>query len=118
MVAAVIGMIPEGLYLLSSVTLAVSVGRLSMKKVLVHDMKCIETLARVNTLCVDKTGTITENKMLVQDVITLPPYEEAKALPPIRLLSPATRSAIPARTLSAWLWTSSSRPCPPLPTRS
>jgi|UniRef100_I5AQP9 cation-transporting ATPase E len=86
MVAAVIGMIPEGLYLLSSVTLAVSAARLAMKKVLVHDMKCIETLARVDVLCVDKTGTITENKMLVQDVITLEPYENDKSIPPIEEL--------------------------------
>lgn len=63
MVAAIIGMIPEGLYLLASVALAVSVMRLAGKKVLVHDMKCIETLARVDVLCVDKTGTITENTM-------------------------------------------------------
>ena len=60
MVAAVIGMIPEGLYLLASVALVVSVMRLAQKKVLVHDMKCIEMLARVDVLCVDKTGTITE----------------------------------------------------------
>ena len=58
-VAAIIGMIPEGLYLLASVALAVSVMRLAMQKVLVHNMKCIETLARVDVLCVDKTGTIT-----------------------------------------------------------
>ena len=69
MVAAVIGMIPEGLYLLASVALAVSSVRLASKKVLLHDMKCIETLARVDVLCVDKTGTITENTMKVQDVI-------------------------------------------------
>ncbi len=75
MVAAVIGMIPEGLYLLASVTLAVSVIRLSIKKVLVHDMKCIETLARVNVLCVDKTGTITENTMKVSDIVPLPAYD-------------------------------------------
>ena len=55
MVAAVLGMIPEGLYLLASVALAVSVMRLASQKVLVHDMKCIETLARVNVLCVDNT---------------------------------------------------------------
>ena len=67
MVAAVIGMIPEGLYLLASVALAVSSIRLAQKKVLLHDMKCIETLARVNVLCVDKTGTITENSMEVQE---------------------------------------------------
>ncbi len=71
MVAAVIGMIPEGLYLLASVALVVSVMRLASKKVLVHDMKCIETLARVNVLCVDKTGTITENTMEVNGVVPM-----------------------------------------------
>lgn len=65
MAAAVIGMIPEGLYLLSSLALAVSTIRLAADKVLVHDMKCIETLARVDVLCVDKTGTITEPEMEV-----------------------------------------------------
>lgn len=65
MAAAVIGMIPEGLYLLSSLALAVSTIRLAANKVLVHDMKCIETLARVDVLCVDKTGTITEPDMEV-----------------------------------------------------
>ena len=71
MVAAIIGMIPEGLYLLTSVALAVSSGRLAQKKVLIHDMKCIETLARVNVLCVDKTGTITEPGMHVYDFSVL-----------------------------------------------
>ena len=71
MVAAVIGMIPEGLYLLASVALVVSVMRLAQKKVLVHDMKCIEMLARVDVLCVDKTGTITENEMTVDDIVPL-----------------------------------------------
>lgn len=74
MVAAIIGMIPEGLYLLASVALVVSTMRLAQKKVLLHDMKCIETLARVNVLCVDKTGTITENTMKVQEVITTKNY--------------------------------------------
>ena len=74
MVAAVIGMIPEGLYLLASVALAISVIRLSSKKVLVHDMKCIETLARVDVLCVDKTGTITENNMQVISTIPMEGY--------------------------------------------
>lgn len=64
-VAAILGMIPEGLYLLASVALVVSVIRLAQKKVLVNDMKCIESLARVDVLCVDKTGTITENTMEV-----------------------------------------------------
>ena len=69
MVAAVIGMIPEGLYLLASVALAVSSMRLAKQKVLLHDMKSIETLARVDVLCVDKTGTITENTMSVKRLI-------------------------------------------------
>lgn len=64
-VAALLGMIPEGLYLLASVAMAVSVWRLGKQNVLVHDMKCIETLARVNVLCVDKTGTITVPEMEV-----------------------------------------------------
>lgn len=69
MVAAVIGMIPEGLYLLVSVALAVASVQLASKKVMLHDMKSIETLARVNVLCVDKTGTITDGNMRVADVV-------------------------------------------------
>ena len=67
MVASVLGMIPEGLFLLSSITLALSAMRLANKKVMLHDMKSIETLARVDVLCVDKTGTITNNEMKVED---------------------------------------------------
>lgn len=67
--AALIGMIPEGLYLLATVALALSAMRLASRHILLHDMKSIETLARVNVLCVDKTGTITENKMAVQGVV-------------------------------------------------
>jgi cation-transporting ATPase E len=70
-VAALIGMIPEGLYLLVSVALTVSVMRLAQKKTLVHDMGCIAPLARVDVLCVDKTGTITENKMTVREAVPL-----------------------------------------------
>ncbi len=70
-VAAIIGMIPEGLYLLTSAALVVSVMRLAMQKVLVHNMKCIETLARVDVLCVDKTGTITDNTMSVKKMLPL-----------------------------------------------
>ena len=70
-IASLVGMIPEGLYLLASVALVVSVMRLGQKRVLVHEMACVETLARVNVLCVDKTGTITENKMSVENVIPL-----------------------------------------------
>ena len=71
MVAALIGMIPEGLYLLTSVALAVSVMRLAQKKTLVHEMSAVETLARVDVLCVDKTGTITQPEMSVRDVVCL-----------------------------------------------
>lgn len=69
MVASLVGMIPEGLYLLASVALVVSVRRLAGRKVLVHEMNCVETLARVNVLCVDKTGTITKPEMSVSDVV-------------------------------------------------
>ena len=70
-VAAVIGMIPEGLVLLTSTVLAVSVIRLSRSKVLVQELYCIETLARVDTLCLDKTGTLTEGNMEVRKYIPL-----------------------------------------------
>ncbi|MBF8808290.1 MAG: cation-translocating P-type ATPase [Enterococcus lacertideformus] len=69
MEAALIGMIPEGLYLLTTIALAMSATRLARQRVLLHDMKSIETLARVNVLCVDKTGTITENQMSVQQLL-------------------------------------------------
>ena len=85
MIAAVIGMIPEGLYLLASVALAVSSIRLAQKKVLLHDMKCIETLARVDVLCVDKTGTITENTMKVLDVIEADEYDP-ETMEPLRTM--------------------------------
>ena len=70
-VAAVIGMIPEGLVLLTSTVLAVSVIRLSKSKVLVQELYCIETLARVDTLCLDKTGTLTEGRMEVSKVVEI-----------------------------------------------
>ncbi len=87
MAAAVIGMIPEGLYLLASVALVVSVMRLASKKVLVHDMKCIETLARVNVLCVDKTGTITENTMEVNGEIPMDGYDSQSMAPLKQIIS-------------------------------
>ena len=68
MVSALIGMIPEGLYLLTTVALALSAMRLARKKVLLHDMKSIESLARTDVLCIDKTGTITTNEMDVMDI--------------------------------------------------
>ena len=68
MVGAVIGMIPEGLYLLVTVALALSASRLARKQVLLHDMHSIETLARIDVLCVDKTGTITSDVMTVSEI--------------------------------------------------
>lgn len=70
-VAALIGMIPEGLYLLTTIALLASTVRLAKRKTLVHDMKCIEALARVDIICVDKTGTITEPDMSIGAVIPL-----------------------------------------------
>ena len=70
-VAALIGMIPEGLILLTSVVFAVSIIRLSRHKTLVQELYCIETLARVDVLCLDKTGTITEGTMEVTDILPL-----------------------------------------------
>ncbi len=69
MEAAIIGMIPEGLYLLTTIALALAAVRLARKQVMLHDMKSVETLARVNVLCVDKTGTITEPKMSVEKAV-------------------------------------------------
>ena len=67
--ASIIGMIPEGLVLLTSTVLAISVIRLSKSKVLVQDLYCIETLARIDTLCLDKTGTLTEGSMEVKNFV-------------------------------------------------
>lgn len=77
MVAAVLGMIPEGLVLLTSVALTLGALKLAQKKTLVQELYCIETLARVDTLCLDKTGTITEGTMCVEAVESYPPvYDE------------------------------------------
>ncbi len=88
-VAAILGMIPEGLVLLTSTVLAVSVVRLSKYKVLVQDLYCIETLARVDTLCLDKTGTITEGVMEVYATI---PYDNKKAEEVNHILSAITNA--------------------------
>ena len=77
MVAAVLGMIPEGLVLLTSAALTLGALKLAQKKTLVQELYCIETLARVDTLCLDKTGTITEGTMCVESVESYPPvYDE------------------------------------------
>ena len=70
-IAGVVTMVPEGLVLLTSVAMAVSVVRLARKRVLVQDMPAVEVLARVDTICVDKTGTLTEPGMRVQEVVPL-----------------------------------------------
>lgn len=70
-VGALVGMIPGGMILLTSTVLAVSVIRLARKKVLVNEMYCIETLARVDVICLDKTGTLTADSMNVHEVINL-----------------------------------------------
>lgn len=76
MVAAVLGMIPEGLVLLTSVALTLGALKLAQKKTLVQELYCIETLARVDTLCLDKTGTITEGTMCVEAVESYPSVDE------------------------------------------
>lgn len=83
-VGSIVGMIPEGLYLLTSLALVAGVIRLANRKTLVHDMECIETLARIDTLCVDKTGTITESKMVVEDVALL--NEKRYAIEDVRMI--------------------------------
>lgn len=75
-VGALVGMIPSGMILLTSTVLAVSVIRLSQKKVLVNEMYCIETLARVDVICLDKTGTLTADAMNVHQIINLNTNDE------------------------------------------
>lgn len=70
--AGVLGMIPEGLVLLTSISFILGVGRLATKRALVQEMEAIEALARVNVLCLDKTGTITTGDLAVEQIILLP----------------------------------------------
>lgn len=88
-VAALIGMIPEGLVLLTSVVFAVSIIRLAMHKTLVQDLYCVETLARVDTLCLDKTGTITEGTMQVDEIIPFAGFTEEDMKLPLAALMQA-----------------------------
>lgn len=84
--AAIVGMIPEGLVLLISMAFAVSVIKLSARKTLVQDMYCVETLARVDTLCLDKTGTITEGTMQVDELVPLEGFSEDDMTEALRAL--------------------------------
>ena len=81
---AMLGMIPSGLFLLTSVALAVGVVRLGQNQTLVQELYCIEMLARIDTLCLDKTGTITDGTMTVKSVIE---YEQVPGLPLKQLVS-------------------------------
>lgn len=110
-VAAMLGMIPEGLILLTSVVFAVSVLRLSKYKTLVQDLYCTESLARVDVLCLDKTGTITEGTMQVDELIPLEGFTEqdmTEALTAlINVLSDdtPTSNAVKARFTGKTSWT-------------
>ncbi|WP_286167166.1 cation-translocating P-type ATPase [Clostridium sp. D33t1_170424_F3] len=94
-VAALIGMIPEGLVLLTSVVLAVSVIRLSRHNALVQDLYSIETLARVDTLCLDKTGTITEGTMQVDGIEPLCPITRTETEDAIAAVTHALNDSNP-----------------------
>lgn len=84
--ASMIGMIPEGLVILTSVALFVSVSKLAMQDVLVQELYCIETLARVSTLCLDKTGTITTGNMKVDDLIPMSDMDKDQCIQSLGLL--------------------------------
>ena len=78
-IAGVVTMVPEGLVLLTSIAMAVAVVRLAQRKVLVQDLPAVEVLARVDTVCVDKTGTLTEPGMAVTDTVMLDPAADVAA---------------------------------------
>ena len=99
-VAAILGMIPEGLILLTSVVFAVSVLRLSRYKTLVQDLYCTESLARVDVLCLDKTGTITEGTMQVDELHPLTGYTEEDMTAPLEALVQVLMDDNPTYNLS------------------
>lgn len=100
-VAALTGMIPEGLYLLTSVALAVSMIRLVQQKALVQEMYAIESLARVDVLCIDKTGTITSGRMHVQTVENLTDEDIASRMMP-SILAALDDHSVTAEALSKY----------------
>ncbi len=96
-VAGAVGMIPQGLVLLTSIAFAVGVIRLGRRQVLVKELPAIEGLARVDTVCFDKTGTLTEGKLAVQDVVSLDGSDPGEALAALAVADPhpnATLSAV------------------------
>ena len=102
--AAMVGMIPEGLVLLISLAFAVSVIKLSARKTLVQDMYCVETLARVDTLCLDKTGTITEGSMQVDGLAPFPGFDQASITEALTALVNTLPDSNPTfMALKSWL---------------
>ena len=89
--ASLVGMTPIGMYLLTSVTLAVGAVRLAKKNMLTQDMYCIETLARIDTLCLDKTGTLTDGKLKVYKVVSTSSNSEKDIAKIIKTLVEATK---------------------------
>lgn len=94
-VAALIGMIPEGLVLLTSAVFAVSVIRLAQRRTLVQELYSVETLARVDTLCLDKTGTITEGNLQVDGIVPLFNYPKEKAEAALAALAASLKDSSP-----------------------
>jgi len=99
-IAGMVTMVPEGLVLLTSIAMAVAVVRLAKQRVLVQDLPAVEVLARVDTICVDKTGTLTEPGMRVRAVVPLTSQDPAGALGALAAADPAsspTMQALAAR---------------------
>ena len=114
-VAGLVGMVPEGLVLLTSVAFAVGVVRLARKRCLVQELPAIEVLARVDVLCVDKTGTITEGRLALADVQTIGNAERTlvdEALAALAQLDPdpnATSRALQNAYTEPTTWTATGR---------
>jgi cation-transporting ATPase E len=97
-VAGAVGMVPQGLVLLTSIAFAVGVIRLGRRQVLVQELPAIEGLARVDTVCFDKTGTLTEGSLIVQDVVPLTDHDPADALSAMGSAEPAPNATLLAIT--------------------
>lgn len=95
-VAGAVGMVPQGLVLLTSIAFAVGVVRLGRRQVLVQELPAIEGLARVDTVCFDKTGTLTEGTLVVQDVVPLTGEDPGPALAALGAAEPAPNATLQA----------------------